>query len=91
MRYDYFDFFKLKNDFKFVCSCLIVTGILQAIMLLQRILGRCFFLPKSLIPGYYDYYKDILTLEHPDEKCPICLNELRKGGEDGDTDDDTQK
>lgn len=38
--------------------------------------GRCFYLPKSWIPGYFDYFRKIKDSDNKDEKCSICFVEL---------------
>ena len=55
-------------------------------MYLQKLFGRCFFLPKKCIPGYYDYVRKISKLEDKDENCPICFSPLVEDPDSGDND-----
>ena len=86
MRFAYFDFFRLKSDHTFILVCLGIAGTLQLFMLFQKVIGRSFYLPNSLVPGYYNYYKKVGKLEQQDEKCSICFNELKKQHDEDDAD-----
>ena len=86
-----FSFFNLtpKTYFPIVLS-LEVMGFL-AILFLQKCFGACFFLPKFLIPNYFNYFKKFKS--HPisdDENCPICFSSLMEFPDDDNEDDQTQ-
>lgn len=63
MRFEFFDFFELKSDIAFCMTLLGITLGLLFFMLLQRYLGRCFFLPKCLNTNYFSYKRKVADLE----------------------------
>ena len=80
-------FFNFSYDIKFpfiVCS---QVGLCLLIMIFQRVFGTWFFIPKSMRPGYYNYFRkiDSSSLEG-DETCAICLLELTTNPEEVEND-----
>lgn len=66
--------FRLRNDFRFAFLLLSIVWLQLALMFFQRYFGPSFFLPRFLIPNYYNYYRKIKPL--PGEEmgnCPICF------------------
>lgn len=82
MRFSFFDFFRLIPNKNFIIISTSVMSGLLFFMVLQRFLGRTFYLPKFLNPNYYEYLHKVDTLENQDEKCPICLIELSQSVEE---------
>lgn len=69
--------FQLRQDSNFgiVLISILVAQIM--IMNLQKLFGPAFYLPKILIPGYFEYTKRLNDLENPEDfNCPICFGSL---------------
>ena len=50
---------------------------------MQKYFGPVFFLPKFLIPNYFNYYKKLKKLENADTvNCPICFVNLTESPEE---------
>lgn len=80
-----FRFFQLRQDYGFgLILITILTGLLM-IMYMQKLFGPAFFLPKCLIPNYFEYTRNLTTLDEPENhNCPICfatLSELPEADE----------
>jgi hypothetical protein len=78
-----FSFFKLTpvKYFPMVIIGELFFGLV--ILFLQKCFGACFFLPKCMIPNYFNYFKKFSS--HPVEEgdtCPICFSELTKNPDD---------
>ena len=72
-----FHVFQLRQDYNFGVLLLSIVIAQLMIMNLQRIFGPAFYLPKKLIPGYFDYIKKINQLDNAeDHNCPICFGAL---------------
>lgn len=66
--------FRLRNDFNFIFFLLSLVWLELALMFFQRYFGPSFFLPRFLIPNYYNYYKKMKNLPSADtNNCPICF------------------
>ena len=72
-----FNFFQLRQNYNF--GIILVSIILaQLIMMyLQKLFGPAFYLPKCLIPNYFQYHRKLKNLKNPEEEnCPICFTNL---------------
>lgn len=70
----------LRQDFGFCAGLSALVVFFLLVFAGQRVLGPKFFVPKSLVPGYHEYYQ--LVNSHPGElgTCPICFGDLRREG-----------
>ena len=78
-----FSFFKLSPSkfFSFIILCEIFF--LLIVLLLQKIFGAYFFLPKCMIPNHYNYFKNFSSFPiKNDENCPICFSKLMTNPDD---------
>ena len=78
-----FSFFKLTPDryFPFILICEVLFCLI--ILFLQKIFGACFFLPKCMIPNYFNYFRKFSSYPvKEDETCPICFSGLMENPED---------
>lgn len=75
-------FFKLTPDMYLPIVILAIVLFFNLILLLQKMYGACFFLPKVCIPDYFNYFKkfDKNPVED-DENCPICFSLLTENPE----------
>ena len=62
MRFEYFDFFQLKSNMTFCVIVLSITAFFLFFMFLQKMFGRCFYLPACLNPSYYNYKRKVADL-----------------------------
>jgi hypothetical protein len=82
-----FSFFNLTpvKYFPIIIIAEIFIGLV--ILLLQKCFGACFFLPKCMIPNYFNYFKKFSS--HPVEEgdsCPICFSALTENPDDEEED-----
>lgn len=82
MRTSFFDFFKLKENYIFSIVLVSMSAFFVIFMWMQRLFGRCFYLPKALNPNFYDYKRKCEKLLNKEEKCPICFMELTESVEE---------
>lgn len=83
MRCSFFTFFRLKPDYYFIFILSILTIFFMIVMFLQKLFGRNFFLPKCLIPNYFNYFKKLKNLEDAaNQNCPICFCALNENPDD---------
>lgn len=83
LRSGIFPFFAFKRDLNFIIILAGMNLFFVLVMILQKYIGRTFFLPNCLIPNYYNYYKKISNLKKEDDsKCPICFCELTENPEE---------
>lgn len=78
-----YSFFKLTPVKYFPVVLLTQVALLLLLLLLQKTFGACFFLPKCLIPNYFNYFKKFSA--HPvedNETCPICFSDLVENPDD---------
>ena len=76
-----FSFFKLTPVPYFSYVLVLQLLFCMSIFLLQKIFGATFFLPRFLIPNYYNYSRKFA--DHPADanlSCPICFNRLIQNG-----------
>lgn len=79
-----FSFFQLKLDNVFGVGILVLVVLQLIVMGLQKIFGPVFFLPRCLIPDYFNYFKKLKNLEEPGtHNCPICFVGLDEAPEEG--------
>ena len=84
-----FSFLHFHQDFKFgvILACMVVIQL--SIMYLQKLFGSNFFLPKFLIPNYFEYKHKLKNLADADSiNCPICFIPI---GENPETGEDLDK
>ncbi len=65
-----------------IASMILLVTLLVILLYLQHRYGPRFFVPKRLIPGYYDYDFDMSfdTDEDVEELCAICMRPLAETG-----------
>jgi hypothetical protein len=70
-------FFELSYSHWFTIIICSQVLIFMLIMIFQRIFGPLFFLPNSLKPGYYNYYRKFSKHPvDPEATCSICLTNV---------------
>ena len=85
-------FFNFEYSYGFIAIVCSEVFVCMVIMIFQRILEPLFFLPKSMRPGYYDYYRKFETCPvDPEATCAICLLHIHDDPLDGGEQDGTQE
>lgn len=84
LRSGLFSFFSFKPDFTFILTIFSLITFFLIIMIFQKYFGRSFFLPKFLMPNYFNYYQKLDKIEkNEDTNCPICFGDLTEDPDDG--------
>lgn len=80
-------FFKLTPDNLFPIIILSLSIFFNLFLFLQKSFGACFFLPKCMIPNYFNYFKKFEQHRvKEDETCPICFSLLTESPETDEND-----
>lgn len=77
-----FSFFRLTPVFSFPIILVGEVLFLLLLLFLQKTFGACFFIPKTCIPNYFNYFKKFSPKVAADENCPICFSSLREFSDD---------
>lgn len=77
-----FSFFRLTPVVSFPIALVGEVTFLLLLLGLQKVFGACFFIPKSCIPNYFNYFKKFSSKVEADETCPICFSNLREFSDD---------
>ena len=70
--------FSLRPNYAKVFLCISVVFIEAIIVILQKLLGPKFFIPKKYREQVFDYYKDVdeIMEQNRNDECVICLENL---------------
>lgn len=83
MRCSFFTFFRLRPDFIYILILFTMFIFFMIIMFMQKLFGRNFFLPKCMIPNYFNYFNKLKNLEDAtNQNCPICFCALNENPDD---------
>lgn len=72
-----FSMFQLRQDYKF--GIIVISILIAQLMMMyfQKLFGPAFYLPKFLIPNYFNYMRKLKDLENAEgQNCPICFTSL---------------
>lgn len=84
-----FSFFKLTPKRYFPLILLAEAFFGLGLLFLQKCFGACFFLPKCLIPNYFNYFRRFSSYPVEEgENCPICFSGLTENPDDAPDDPD---